>query len=186
MRLFKLMVALALVMGVAFIGVDAVDGPVRKGLTASGADTTRGDFSPTRISPQDAAPTAAEAPEPPSQSASTTEAIPDAVAETDAALREPATPVIADQPATADADTRETDQPLPVAVSEAAPAALPLRYVSADAINVRAGPSTGFGVVGRLTRGEAVLIVDAAPGWVHVRIEGDGIDGWVAERLLTE
>jgi uncharacterized protein YgiM (DUF1202 family) len=42
-------------------------------------------------------------------------------------------------------------------------------------------------VAGRLTRGEAVTVVaDAGDGWLRIRIEGDGLEGFVAARLLTE
>jgi uncharacterized protein YgiM (DUF1202 family) len=62
-----------------------------------------------------------------------------------------------------------------------------LRWVQASAINVREGPGTGYGVAGRLTRGEAVTVVaDAGDGWLRIRIEGDGLEGFVAARLLTE
>ena len=64
-----------------------------------------------------------------------------------------------------------------------------LLTVSATAANVRQGPGTTFGVVGSLTRGEQVLVVeDEAPieGWSRVRLEGDGIEGYIATRLLTE
>jgi hypothetical protein len=59
------------------------------------------------------------------------------------------------------------------------------RPVIAASANVRGGPSTGFPVVGRLTRGEEVEVVEAdASGWLRIRVQGDGIDGWVAARLL--
>lgn len=65
-------------------------------------------------------------------------------------------------------------------------AASPLRWVSANAINVREGPSTGHAVVGRLTRNESVTVVsEAADGWLRIRIEGDGVEGFVAARLLS-
>ena len=64
---------------------------------------------------------------------------------------------------------------------------LPMLYVNSTSVNVRGGPSTDYEVVGRLTRAEAVTVVSAAAGgWVHIRIEGDGIEGYVAARLLTE
>ncbi|WP_050525625.1 SH3 domain-containing protein [Pseudorhodobacter aquimaris] len=65
--------------------------------------------------------------------------------------------------------------------------ALPVMYINASAVNVRGGPSTSHSVVGRLTRDEAVAVV-APPkdGWVQIRIEGDGVDGFVAARLLTD
>jgi uncharacterized protein YgiM (DUF1202 family) len=77
----------------------------------------------------------------------------------------------------------------PVAVTtppvEAAPA-LDVRFVNSNAINVRQGPSTNDPVIGRLTRNEAVTVVaDKGDGWVLVRIEGDGVEGYVAGRLLT-
>jgi uncharacterized protein YgiM (DUF1202 family) len=62
-----------------------------------------------------------------------------------------------------------------------------LRWVSANTINVREGPGTNHGVAGRLSRGEAVTVVaDAGDGWVRIRIEGDGLEGFVAARLLTD
>lgn len=74
----------------------------------------------------------------------------------------------------------------PVAVAETPPA-LPVRWVKAGSINMRDGPSTRSAVIGRLTRNEAVSVVgDAGDGWVLIRIEGDGAEGYVAGRLLTD
>ncbi|MFN3936519.1 MAG: SH3 domain-containing protein [Gemmobacter sp.] len=71
-------------------------------------------------------------------------------------------------------------------VSETAPAR-DERRVNTAAANVRAGPSTEFSVVGRVTRGEVVEVVAVDPaGWARIRSEGDGIEGWVAMRLLTD
>ena len=64
----------------------------------------------------------------------------------------------------------------------------PLFSVSADQANVRDGPGKGFSVLGRLTKGEQVLVVledNPAEGWSKVRLEGDGIEGYIATRLLT-
>lgn len=64
-----------------------------------------------------------------------------------------------------------------------------LRWIGANSVNVREGPSTDFPVLGKLTRGEAVLVVledGGTEGWSRVRIEGDGIEGFVATRFLTE
>jgi len=73
--------------------------------------------------------------------------------------------------------------PTPVA----APDALPVLYVISNSVNVRGGPSTNFEVVGRLTRAEAVTVVSPAEdGWVQIRIEGDGVEGFIAARLLTD
>ena len=58
--------------------------------------------------------------------------------------------------------------------------------VMAEAVNVRSGPSTGDGVAGRLVRGDEVMLVGPEQdGWVQVRVEGDGIDGFVAARFLS-
>lgn len=79
-------------------------------------------------------------------------------------------------------------RPLPVAVAAAAPALSEggdWRSVRVNSANVRGGPSTAHAVVARVTRGEEVEIVATADGWAHIRIQGDGVDGWIAERLLT-
>ena len=75
---------------------------------------------------------------------------------------------------------------IPAAEPAPAPASGDVWYVTANAVNVREGPSTGAAVVDRLTRGEAVA-VSFEPGseWAHVRIEGDGLEGWVALRFLS-
>lgn len=75
---------------------------------------------------------------------------------------------------------------IPAAEPEPAVASGDVWYVTADMVNVRQGPSTGTSVVDRLTRGEAVT-VSFEPGseWAHVRIEGDGLEGYVALRFLS-
>ncbi|WP_145104719.1 SH3 domain-containing protein [Cereibacter sediminicola] len=76
-------------------------------------------------------------------------------------------------------------QPMPAAPPEILEARGDVRLVTADAVNVRSGPSTAFPVVGRVTRGEAVLVVDPnAKGWAPIRIEGDGVEGYMATRFL--
>jgi len=59
--------------------------------------------------------------------------------------------------------------------------------VSARSVNVRSGPSKTEAVIGRLVNGEQVLVVveeNPVEGWSLIRIEGDGIEGYVASRLL--
>ena len=80
----------------------------------------------------------------------------------------------------------EPAQVRPVAATVAATSDPSFRSVQVAGANVRGGPSTGHGVIGRITMGEEVEVVeDPGNGWVRIRIEGDGIDGWVAERLLS-
>ena len=87
--------------------------------------------------------------------------------------------------AVADAETSVVDE---TAVAADTPAGK-LRWIEANSVNVREGPSTEFPVLDKLTRGEAVLVVleeGGGEGWSRVRIEGDGIEGFVATRFLTD
>ena len=65
--------------------------------------------------------------------------------------------------------------------------AFDIRTVDASALNVRSGPSTTDSVVGRLVQFEIVEVLEeTGDGWARIRIEGDGIEGWVASRFLSE
>ncbi|SHI56037.1 SH3 domain-containing protein [Wenxinia saemankumensis] len=57
--------------------------------------------------------------------------------------------------------------------------------VDANRLNVRSGPSTGNGVVDQVSRGMEVAVVETVDGWSLIRIEGDGVEGWVADRFLV-
>lgn len=73
--------------------------------------------------------------------------------------------------------------------SESDEAAGKILYVAAASANVREGPGKTHAVLGRLRRGEAVLLVaggQQTEGWSLIRIEGDGIEGYVASGLLRE
>ncbi len=103
-----------------------------------------------------------------------------------------AVPVSAPAPE-AVAEVVPTEMPAAVPAESTAPevATVPepdpidIRTVATEALNVRDGPSTGFGVIGRLSEGEQVRVVAEDPsGWVRIVIEGDGVEGWVAARLL--
>lgn len=83
----------------------------------------------------------------------------------------------------------------PAPAAFVAPVAVPpevtgrVLYIDAKSVNVRSGPGKDFDVVERLKRGEAVLVVaeaDSPDGWSQIRIEGDGVEGYVAARLLRE
>lgn len=72
-------------------------------------------------------------------------------------------------------------------MAEAETSAREVRYVTGRSVNVRSGPSTRNGVVGRLTRGEAVSVVWVEEnGWARVRVEGDGVDGYMAMSFLAD
>lgn len=86
-----------------------------------------------------------------------------------------------------------TPQTTPVVV-EAVAAETPaiegaIFYIDAKSVNVRSGPGKSNPVVARLTRDEAVLVIsqtDEENGWSLIRIEGDGVEGYVATQLLRE
>ena len=61
-----------------------------------------------------------------------------------------------------------------------------VRTVSATRVNVRGGPGTDYGVVTKLTRGDAVEILqDNGDGWVKMRTLDGGPEGWMADFLLV-
>jgi hypothetical protein len=71
-------------------------------------------------------------------------------------------------------------------VEEPAPAEGTIWYVTADSVNVRAGPSTDAEVLGRLGTGEPALLVTAVDSdWARIVIQGDGVEGYVAMRYLS-
>lgn len=82
----------------------------------------------------------------------------------------------------------ETPAPLPVALTEpAAPENTELRWVNVDRANVRAEARKGASVTGSIEHGESVLVLWTEPnGWARVRVEGDGVDGFVHQSLLTD
>lgn len=86
------------------------------------------------------------------------------------------------------------NEAIPTAPSEA-PATAPevadggqgtIWYVTASSVNVRAEPSTEADVVGKLSSGEATLLVQAVDDdWARIVIQGDGVEGFVAMRYLS-
>jgi hypothetical protein len=89
-------------------------------------------------------------------------------------------PVAADAQASSAAD--------PALAAQAAVVAAPVeQYVTGSTVNVRAGPSANTESLARLDRGEAVLVLASdTPGWSMIRIEGDGLEGYVATRFLGD
>jgi len=59
-------------------------------------------------------------------------------------------------------------------------------FVTANSVNVRAGPSTETEVLGKLSNGEAALLISSVDGeWARIVIQGDGMEGYVALRFLS-
>jgi len=60
-------------------------------------------------------------------------------------------------------------------------------YVTGSRVNVREGPSTDYTVLGKVLYGDAAEIIsDPDAEWVKIRIEGDGVEGYIAKRFMTD
>ncbi len=65
------------------------------------------------------------------------------------------------------------------------PSPVDLRRVSGSRVNMRSGPSTDFTVLDTLDGGTATEVIERdTNGWVLVRVQNTGQEGWMAERLL--
>lgn len=61
------------------------------------------------------------------------------------------------------------------------------RKVRANRVNMRGGPGTNYGVLGKLVRGDEVIVLqDPGHGWVELRVVEDGRIGWMSARLLAK
>ncbi|MFG6589469.1 SH3 domain-containing protein [Sulfitobacter sp. 1A12157] len=61
-----------------------------------------------------------------------------------------------------------------------------IRKVNGTRVNVRGGPGTNFGVVGKLGKGDAVEVIeDNGAGWVRFRSVDGSESGWMADFLLN-
>lgn len=165
--MIRLMALLGL-LGVAFYGVMALrlpDPPARAPVAATlpaPAQAARADTSPGTLAPS--VRRLAEQP-----------------------VTGPVRPVVLQDAVIDPAAVQPMSQPARAAPAPPRLAGQDIRSVSADSANVRGGPSTGHAVVGRITRGEEVEVMETDPsGWLRIRIQGDGIEGWVAGRLLAK
>jgi len=62
----------------------------------------------------------------------------------------------------------------------------PVLYVTGSRVNMRAGPTTGQGIVAGLSHGTAVDDMgEAAPGWSQIRVIATGQRGFMATRFLS-
>lgn len=61
-----------------------------------------------------------------------------------------------------------------------------LREVTTARVNMRDGPGQNFDVIAKLTNGQQVEILqDPGNGWVKLRVNDTGREGWMADFLLT-
>lgn len=64
---------------------------------------------------------------------------------------------------------------------------LDIRAVAGSRVNMRMGPGTDFDVITTLTGGTELEVLEVnADGWANVSTVDRGIEGWMAERLLTD
>ncbi|WP_460272611.1 SH3 domain-containing protein [Celeribacter sp. ULVN23_4] len=62
-----------------------------------------------------------------------------------------------------------------------------LKKVTANRVNVRSGPSTSHEVLGQVVHADIVQIISSAEnGWIKISVEGDGVEGYMAAKFLTE
>ena len=72
------------------------------------------------------------------------------------------------------------------AAIEAERAAMDIRYVTGNVVNMRGGPGTSFDKVSSLTGGtEVAVIEEPGNGWVMLRVMETGQEGWMADWLLS-
>jgi uncharacterized protein YgiM (DUF1202 family) len=189
--MFKLLVFLCAGLFATMYVLGRDGGPVRDGLAGrvaplmQDADSPEREAAPRVILAAATKPVAAAKPAPEPVAAAQPEPAP--VVE----IAAPATDTVGDSGLTLALPLVEGDNaaPAPRAVDpEAAEPGDPtVMYVSATSVNVRSGPSAETQAVARLPRGEAVLVLASdTPGWSMIRIEGDGIEGFIASRFLSD
>jgi len=75
--------------------------------------------------------------------------------------------------------------PFTASIAEEEPA--PLMVVTGNRVNVRSGPSTQNGVIGKLTRGDpAQLVEDMGNGWSKIRFGETARVGFMASNFLRD
>ncbi len=88
------------------------------------------------------------------------------------------TPVIAPETAPEPVVAEVTPEPEPERI---------IWFVTGSRVNVREGPSTDYIVLGKVLYGDAAEIIsDPNDEWVKIRIEGDGVEGYIAKRFMTD
>lgn len=62
-----------------------------------------------------------------------------------------------------------------------------IRYVTGNLVNMRGGPGTEYGKVGKLTQGTEVAVLEApGNGWLMLRVMDTGEEGWMADWLVSD
>ena len=96
---------------------------------------------------------------------------------------EPVTATIADPAVVEDLVDEQV-----VAENTTAPDVAPvdIREVAGSRVNMRDGPGTTYAVLVTLNSGTTAEVIGRNDdGWVRVRVQDSGLEGWMAERLLS-
>jgi uncharacterized protein YgiM (DUF1202 family) len=177
--MFKLTALLCLGMFVTMMVAGADHGQLRPGLVLAAQEAAQNPAPATPAAPEillaSAAPAAAAADVAPV-------ATPVVVAQ--------AAPPVPDATAPVFSLATYSDATATDAAATDAPAAPPtegaLAYIAGRSVNVREGPGRENAVLTKLSRGEAVTVVwQDDTGWSRIRIEGDGLEGYVSTEFLT-
>lgn len=96
----------------------------------------------------------------------------------------------------AQADTTEPAVAAPVSVEQIElaaptvvrePAAADIRSVTGRRVNLREGPSTTTGIVGRAVRDDSAEVIEVLPsGWAKVYILETGIEAYISAQFLSD
>ncbi len=77
-----------------------------------------------------------------------------------------------------------TLSPTPTRRPTLTPTPLPVAIITATALNVRAGPGVEYSIVGYAAQGQRYRIVGKSEDRGWLRIDFDGLDGWVSGRWV--
>lgn len=84
-------------------------------------------------------------------------------------------------------DVIEPETPVVEVLAPVVEVFVDIREVSGSRVNMRMGPGTGFDVITTLDGGTKLEVLEVnVDGWANVATVDRGIEGWMAERLLSD
>jgi hypothetical protein len=189
--MFRLLLVLGAGLFLALLIGGRDEGQTRMGLQGA-YDIAALRDAPAAVVPAAAPPAenvvAAAAPEPVPQPVAPTPAAPDLTEISFAPATDSATEAAQAAGLTLSLPLVTADAPAPVAAEATAdPSVGRVARVIGSTVNVRAAPSAKADILSKLARNEAVTVIAADDsGWTLVRIEGDGVEGYIASRYLAD
>lgn len=97
-------------------------------------------------------------------------------------------PAVTAEPVALTEDIAEpaAEEPAAIEVAAAPAPSTDIRFVGSSRVNMRAGPGTNYSVLDTLDGGTELEVLEVdATGWARVYVPSAGIEGFMAERLLT-